>query len=220
MRPTQGVALGGRYRLDRRIAVGGMGEVWVGHDLSLGRDVAVKVLREEFAGDAGFLARFRTEARNAASLSHPNIAALFDYGEQGGSSYLVMELVSGPNLRQRLADGPLAPLEIAQLGYDLAEGLEYMHAAGVVHRDVKPANILLGEDGEARLCDFGSACRIGERSYIGMGTQIKEGVTIGDEVIVGMGSVVYNDIPNGMIALGNPARPMRPNVDKLVFKKH
>ncbi len=86
MRPTAGTALGGRYRLDRRIAVGGMGEVWVGHDLTLGRYVAVKVLREEFAGEAGFLARFRTEARNAASLSHPNIAALFDYGEQGGSS--------------------------------------------------------------------------------------------------------------------------------------
>ena len=94
------MALGGRYRLVRQIAVGGMGEVWVAHDLSLRRDVAVKVLREEFAGDPGFLERFRTEARNAASLSHPNIAATHDYGEQSGSSYLVMELVTGePHLR-------------------------------------------------------------------------------------------------------------------------
>ena len=89
MRAAQGEVLGDRYRLVRQIAVGGMGEVWVAHDESLARDVAIKVLREEFAGDPGFLSRFRTEARNSASLSHQNIAQLYDYGEQDGSAFLV-----------------------------------------------------------------------------------------------------------------------------------
>ena len=86
MRPTAGTALGGRYRLDRLIAVGGMGEVWVAHDVSLRRDVAVKVLREEFAGDPGFLERFRADARHAALVNHEGIASVFDYGEENGSA--------------------------------------------------------------------------------------------------------------------------------------
>ncbi|GAA2721152.1 serine/threonine-protein kinase [Cellulomonas aerilata] len=156
MRPTEGIALGGRYRLDRRIAVGGMGEVWVAHDLSLGRDVAVKVLREEFAGDAGFLARFRTEARNAASLSHPNIAALFDYGEQSGSSYLVMELVSGEPLSDLLEREPVLPeARLLPVLAQTARALHAAHLAGVVHRDVKPGNILLGPGGRVKITDFG-----------------------------------------------------------------
>jgi eukaryotic-like serine/threonine-protein kinase len=156
VRPTAGTALGGRYRLDRRIAVGGMGEVWVGHDLTLGRDVAVKVLREEFAGEAGFLARFRTEARNAASLSHPNIAALFDYGEQGGSSYLVMELVAGEPLSDVLEREPVLPeSRLLPVLAQTARALHAAHLAGVVHRDVKPGNILVGPGGRVKITDFG-----------------------------------------------------------------
>lgn len=98
-----GHRLGGRYELQTLIAVGGMGEVWVAHDELLDRNVAVKVLREQFLGDEGFLQRFRTEARNTASLSHPGIAAMYDYGEDSGSGYLVMELVEGAPLSDLLA---------------------------------------------------------------------------------------------------------------------
>ena len=156
MRPSAGTALGGRYRLDRLIAVGGMGEVWVAHDLSLRRDVAVKVLREEFAGDAGFLERFRTEARNAASLSHPNIAATYDYGEQDGSSYLVMELVVGEPLSDLLEREPVLPEQrLLPVLAQTARALHAAHLAGVVHRDVKPGNILLGPGGRVKITDFG-----------------------------------------------------------------
>ncbi len=156
MRPTTGTALGGRYRLDRLIAVGGMGEVWVAHDLSLRRDVAVKVLREEFAGDPGFLERFRTEARNAASLSHPNIAATHDYGEQDGSSYLVMELVTGEPLSDLLEREPVLPeRRLLPVLAQTARALHAAHGAGVVHRDVKPGNILLGPGGRVKITDFG-----------------------------------------------------------------
>ena len=109
MKTAAGVALGERYRLVRQIAVGGMGEVWEAHDDALARPVAVKVLRAEFAGDRGFLERFRTEARNSASLSHPNIAQLFDYGEQDGSGFLVMELVVGEPLSDLLEREPVLP---------------------------------------------------------------------------------------------------------------
>ncbi len=156
MRPTTGTALGGRYRLDRLIAVGGMGEVWVAHDLSLRRDVAVKVLREEFAGDPGFLERFRTEARNAASLSHPNIAATHDYGEQSGSSYLVMELVDGEPLSDLLEREHVLPeRRLLPVLAQTARALHAAHVAGVVHRDVKPGNILLGPGGRVKITDFG-----------------------------------------------------------------
>ncbi len=156
MRPTTGTALGGRYRLDRQIAVGGMGEVWVAHDLSLRRDVAVKVLREEFAGDAAFLERFRTEARNAASLSHPNIAATHDYGEQSGSSYLVMELVTGEPLSDLLERRPVLPeATLLPILAQTARALHAAHLAGLVHRDVKPGNILLGPGGRVKITDFG-----------------------------------------------------------------
>ncbi|HUX71694.1 MAG TPA: protein kinase, partial [Cellulomonadaceae bacterium] len=107
MKPAPDIKLDGRYRLVSKIATGGMGEVWVAHDEALARDVAVKVLREEFAGDTGFLERFRVEARNSASLSHPNIAQLYDYGEQEGSGYLVMELVVGEPMSDLLEREPV-----------------------------------------------------------------------------------------------------------------
>src|SRR5690606_7302600 len=102
MRPAEGNVLRGRYTLAERIAIGGMGEVWRAHDLVLDRDVAVKILREEFAEHEGFLRRFRTEARHAAGLGHPGIAAVFDYGDEDGSPFLVMELVRGETLAQLL----------------------------------------------------------------------------------------------------------------------
>ncbi len=110
LRPEVGATVGGRYALTSRVAGGGMGEVWAARDGVLGREVAVKVLRGEHADDPAFLARFRTEARHAASLAHPGIASVYDYGEDDGAAYLVMELVPGEPLSARLArEGALAP---------------------------------------------------------------------------------------------------------------
>ncbi|WP_236830919.1 serine/threonine-protein kinase [Blastococcus sp. KM273128] len=154
--------LDGRYQLSELIAVGGMGEVWRARDLQLHRTVAVKVLRSEFADDPVFVARFRSEARHAAGLSHPNIAAVLDYGETTAEdtgerlAYLVMELVEGSSLSTRLAqEGSLDTRATLSLLRQAAAGLAEAHRAGVVHRDVKPANILLREDGTVKLTDFG-----------------------------------------------------------------
>ncbi len=153
---TEGLALHGRYRLVDRIAVGGMGEVWLAHDEALARDVAIKVLRAEFAGDAGFLERFRTEARNSAQLAHPNIAALYDYGEQDGSAYLVMELILGEPMSDLLDRQPVLPTSrLLPILAQTARALHAAHVAGVVHRDVKPGNILLATSGRVKITDFG-----------------------------------------------------------------
>ena len=156
--------LGGRYELQERIASGGMGEVWRGRDVRLGRSVAIKLLRSEYADDPSFTARFRAEATHAAGLSHPNIAAVHDYGETVTGStgervaYLVMELVDGVPLSQRFdRDGPLDPSTALDLLRQAAAALAEAHRAGVVHRDVKPANILVGRDGRVKLTDFGIA---------------------------------------------------------------
>ncbi|SEE79804.1 serine/threonine-protein kinase [Ruania alba] len=156
MTPTAGLLLGGRYELTERLATGGMGEVWVATDLHLRRNVAAKVLRAEFAGDTHFLDRLRTEARNSAALSHQNIAAMYDYGEQRGSGYLIMELVLGESLEDLLRrERTLEPTQVLPVLAQTARALHTAHMAGVVHRDVKPSNILLTRDGYVKITDFG-----------------------------------------------------------------
>jgi serine/threonine-protein kinase len=157
--------LGDRYELHQLIAAGGMGQVWRGHDIALHRTVAVKVLRSEYTGDPTFVARFRGEAQHAAALSHPNIAAVFDYGEeiaQDGTgetlAYLVMELVEGEPLSTLLArEGRLDTATTLSLLRQTAFGLGEAHRAGMVHRDVKPGNILVRPDGSVKITDFGIA---------------------------------------------------------------
>jgi serine/threonine protein kinase len=150
--------LGDRYRLGERIAGGGMGSVYRAVDGNLGREVAVKVLRRELADDPTFLERFRREARAAAALSHPGVAGVYDYGELGGSAFIVMELVEGETLAERIAaGGPLPWPEVFAIGEQVARALAAAHAHGLVHRDVKPANVLLGPGGRAKVADFGIA---------------------------------------------------------------
>ncbi|MGY1753896.1 protein kinase domain-containing protein [Blastococcus sp. SYSU D01042] len=157
--------LGDRYELHSLIAAGGMGQVWRGVDVALHRSVAVKVLRSEYTGDPSFLARFRAEAQHAASLSHPNVAAVFDYGEetaQDGTgetlAYLIMELVEGEPLSALLArEGALGPETTLRLLQQTAFALAEAHRMGLVHRDVKPGNILVRADGSVKITDFGIA---------------------------------------------------------------
>jgi serine/threonine protein kinase len=158
-----GTVLKHRYRLDGPIALGGVGEVWRGTDLVLRRVVAVKLLRPEYAQDEECLARFRAEGRHAALLSHPNIAQVYDYVEKAppAPGFLVMELVDGPSLARLLARGPLSPARTMGVVAQAACGLQAAHAAGLVHRDIKPGNLLIGRDDHVKITDFGIAQRAG-----------------------------------------------------------
>ncbi|MDI6895148.1 MAG: PASTA domain-containing protein [Bacillota bacterium] len=152
-----GRKLGGRYQIVERLGAGGMGVVYRAEDTWLGRTVAIKVLRPELAADADFLRRFRREAKAAASLSHPNVVSLFDVGQDGDLHYLVMEYVPGPTLEERLDQGPLPPAEAVRVTSLVATALEHAHSHDVVHRDVKPQNILLAPRGQVKVADFGIA---------------------------------------------------------------
>ncbi len=157
------VVLSGRYRLDERVATGGMGDVWRGTDLILGRQVAVKVLLPSLVSDPDFIARFRAEARIMAALRHPGIVQVFDCGEDelpdgGRADYLVMEFVTGVPLSKRIeAEGRLAVGETMSVVAQAAQALHAAHLGGIVHRDVKPSNLLVQENGSVVLVDFGVA---------------------------------------------------------------
>ncbi|WP_308798142.1 serine/threonine-protein kinase [Agromyces silvae] len=158
MRPSAGLTFGGRYELQSRIAIGGMGEVWQATDLVIGRQVAIKILKDEYLGDPGFLERFRAEARHAALVNHEGIANVFDYGEEDGSAYLVMELVPGEALSTILErEHVLSTDKVLDIVAQTAAALQAAHAAGLVHRDIKPGNLLITPDGRVKITDFGIA---------------------------------------------------------------
>jgi serine/threonine-protein kinase len=158
MRPTAGLTFGGRYELQSRIAIGGMGEVWQATDLVIGRTVAIKILKDEYLGDPGFLERFRAEARHAALVNHEGIANVYDYGEEEGSAYLVMELVPGEALSSILErEHVLSTDRTLDIVAQTAAALHAAHAAGLVHRDIKPGNLLITPDGRVKITDFGIA---------------------------------------------------------------
>ncbi|MGB3229360.1 MAG: serine/threonine-protein kinase, partial [Mycobacterium sp.] len=163
MSPRVGVTLSGRYRLQRLIATGGMGQVWEGVDSRLGRRVAIKVLKAEYSTDAEFVERFRAEARTVAMLNHPGIAGVYDYGEtdmdgEGRTAYLVMELVNGEPLNSVIKrTGRLSLRHALDMLEQTGRALQVAHTAGLVHRDVKPGNILITPTGQVKLTDFGIA---------------------------------------------------------------
>src|SRR5215211_4199415 len=167
----EGRILDGRYQLGSLLAVGGMARVYLASDRVLERPVAVKVLSPPHAQDPVFVERFRREARSAARLSHPNIVAVFDSGSDAGRHYLVMEYVAGQSLAQLLhRQGRLAPRQAAELGVEVCAALAAAHAQGLVHRDVKPANVLVGDDGRVKVTDFGIAKAAATATLTGTGT--------------------------------------------------
>nr|BFF19680.1 hypothetical protein GCM10025730_32010 [Promicromonospora thailandica] len=195
MRPVEGLTLGERYTLVRRIAMGGMGEVWVARDEKLAREIAVKVLREEYTGNEDFLRRLRTEARNSSTLVHPNIAQMFDYGEERGAGYLVMELVLGEPLADLLEREPvLQPARLLPILAQTARGLHAAHLAGVVHRDVKPGNILLEHSGTVKITDFGVSVAQNQVPMTATGMVMGTAQYLSPEQAVGQSATGASDI--------------------------
>lgn len=152
-----GDVLAGRYELRGRVGSGGMADVMVALDRILGREVAVKILHRRYADDDSFLARFRREAQAAASLSHPNVVQVYDTGEDDARPFIVMEYIRGSTLRALLRGDGLAPRRAAEIAGAAARGLHYAHERGIVHRDVKPGNILVSDEGDVKVADFGIA---------------------------------------------------------------
>ncbi|MGY1639249.1 serine/threonine protein kinase [Geodermatophilus sp. SYSU D00742] len=211
MEPTHrsGSVLQDRYELLSPIATGGMGQVWRARDLVLGRTVAVKVLRREYTGDPVFLTRFRTEARLSAGLVHPNIAVLHDYGEvepeQAGGDrlvYLVMELVNGEPLAGLLQrERRLTPDRTLAVLRQVAAGLAAAHAAGVVHRDVKPGNVLVAPDGTVKITDFGIAWSAANATVTRTGHVVGTPQYLPPEQVRGEKAVPASDVYSwGMVA--------------------
>ena len=195
MSPNPGEQLGGRYTLVSRIAAGGMGEVWKATDTVLKREVAVKILRPSVDQEPAFAERFRDEARHTAMLSHPSIATTYDYGEDGHTAYLVMELVPGKALSQIISErAPLSADETSRILSQAAEALAAAHAAGVVHRDVKPGNIIVTPTGAVKLTDFGIARALGDAALTRTGEVIGTPHYLSPEQALGRPATAASDV--------------------------
>ena len=200
MSPRVGVTLSGRYRLQRLIATGGMGQVWEATDSRLGRRVAVKVLKQEFSSDPEFLERFRAEARTVAMLNHPGIAAVHDYGEtdmdgEGRTAYLVMELINGEPLNSVIKrTGRLSLRHSLDMLEQTGRALQVAHAAGLVHRDVKPGNILITPTGQVKLTDFGIAKAVDAAPVTQTGMVMGTAQYIAPEQALGQDATAASDV--------------------------
>jgi beta-lactam-binding protein with PASTA domain len=222
----------GRYDVVRPLGGGGMGEVYLARDQILDRDVALKVLRRQYAGDSEFAERFKREALNAASLSHPNIVQIYDRGETtDGAAYIAMEYVPGGTLKERITRGePLASADVASIGAQVAEALGAAHTRGVIHRDIKPQNILLTAKGEAKVGDFGiaraaSAITLSETgSVMGTASYMSPEQAMGEPAtprsdLYALGVVLYEAITGGLpytadnpiaVSMKHVNEPLRP----------
>jgi pentapeptide MXKDX repeat protein len=194
--PYTSVMLAGRYRLDEPIAAGAIGEVWRGLDAVLERPVAIKLLRAEYAHHADTLARFRAEARHAGSLSHPGIAQVYDYSDADPPHppFLVLELVDGPSLAGLLAGGPLDSARVMDVVAQAAAGLHAAHRAGLVHRDIKPGNLLLTHEGMVKITDFGIAHAAGSAPLTRTGTLIGTPAYLAPERVAGASATPASDL--------------------------
>jgi len=188
--------LGDRYRLERPIAAGGIGQVWRAYDQALDRQVAVKLLRPEYAEHPETLERFRSEARNAGALSHPNIAHVYDYRHSGLSRgpYLVMEYVDGPSLADLIEVEPLPIGLTCDVIAQAASALDAAHKAGLVHRDIKPANMLLAADGRLKITDFGIAHAAGSAPITAPGIVVGTSLYMAPERIAGEAATPASDL--------------------------
>ena len=198
-----GLLLSGRYRLNHRIAVGGMGEVWSADDIRLARIVALKILRPELTGDPEFVERFRTEARITASLNHPGIASVYDYGEVtggvgpylSGTAYLVMELIAGESLSAVLArTGRLSAPRTLDVLDQTGRALQHAHTRSLVHRDIKPGNLLITPGGQVKITDFGIAKVAHQAPVTRMGMVMGTAQYISPEQAAGQEAVPASDI--------------------------
>ncbi|MBS9533748.1 serine/threonine protein kinase [Mycobacterium sp. M1] len=200
MSPQVGAALAGRYRLQRLIATGGMGQVWEAVDNRLGRRVAVKVLKPEFSSDPEFIERFRAEARNTAMLNHPGIAAVHDYGEteldgEGRTAFLVMELVNGEPLNSVLKrTGRLSLRHALDMLEQTGRALQVAHSAGLVHRDVKPGNIMITPTGQVKITDFGIAKAVDAAPVTQTGMVMGTAQYIAPEQALGQDATAASDV--------------------------
>jgi serine/threonine protein kinase len=195
-----GTTLSDRYRLQRHIATGGMGQVWEGLDTRLGRQVAVKVLKQEFSSDPEFIERFRAEARTVAMLNHPGIASVYDYGEtdidgEGRTAYLVMEMINGEPLNTVLKrTGSLSLRHSLDMLEQTGRALQVAHNAGLVHRDVKPGNILITPTGQVKLTDFGIAKAVDAAPVTQTGMVMGTAQYIAPEQALGRDATAASDV--------------------------
>lgn len=194
-----GTTLGERYTLESLIAVGGMGEVWKANDSDLGRIVAVKVLKDSAHGNDTFLRRFRNEAKNAAALTHPNIAQVFDYGDHEGIAYLVMEFVDGEPMSSILErERTISEVRLVKILIETCRGLQAAHAAGVMHRDIKPGNLLVFGDDNVKITDFGVSRGMDQTTLTATGMVMGTAQYLAPELALGKPATPASD----MYALG------------------
>src|SRR5437899_1622499 len=192
---SPGTMLGGRYRLDERIAGGGMGDGWRGTDEVLGRTVAVKILLPALLEEAGFAERFRGEARTMATINHPGVVDVYDYGSENATAFLVMEYVEGDALSRTLSRvGRLTPARTMALVAQAADALHAAHDKGIVHRDVKPGNLLVRPNGTLVLTDFGIARSAMVGQLTAAGSVLGTASYISPEQAAGQGATPLSDV--------------------------
>jgi hypothetical protein len=190
-----GSVLGGRYKLNARVGEGGMATVYDAEDLLLGRRVAVKIPLPSFAADPAFATRFENEARAAAALTHPNLVNVYDVGESEGTRFIVMEFVEGETLKDLIRrEGPLLPEDVVQVGQQMGDALDTAHRRGLIHRDVKPQNILLTPEGRVKLTDFGIALALGADSATRTGTLLGSVQYLAPEIARGESATPLSDV--------------------------
>src|SRR5690349_11348434 len=190
-----GTVLSGRYKLEAKLGSGGMSTVYLARDTTLDRQVAVKVMHREMSEQADQLERFRQEARAVAKLSHPNVVAVIDAGEDGGHPYIVFEYVEGETLKQRINRvGALDPQEALAYAIEIARGLTVAHGRNMVHRDIKPQNILIDAEGRAKLTDFGISRQLEQDGMTATGRVLGTTDYVAPEQAMGRGADQRSDI--------------------------